>query len=204
MGWLSSFLHPERGYEKGQKELERYFQQAQGFQQPYNQYGQEASGDLFSAMRSLLNPEELQNKWSSGYELSPYAKQTQEMAAQNGLDSASSMHMLGSTPALQALQAGKTQIGIADRDNYMSQLMDKYKSGLGIAGNVFNTGANTAANMGGNAMTMGNNSAEMAYNKANAPGSMLSNLLGIGGSLGAGYLAGRNNNSRPWNFTGAR
>src|SRR5690349_2977052 len=204
MGWLSSFLHPERGYEKGQKELERYFQQAQGFQQPYNQYGQEASGDLFSAMRSLLNPEELQNKWSSGYELSPYAKQTQEMAAQNGLDSVSSMHMLGSTPALQALQAGKTQIGIADRDNYMSQLMDKYKSGLGIAGNVFNTGANTAANMGGNAMTMGNNSAEMAYNKANAPGSMLSNLLGIGGSLGAGYLAGRNNNSRPWNFTGAR
>jgi len=225
MGWLSSFLHPERGYKQGQKQLDKYYQQAgqhynqaQDFARPYNQYGQQAYGDYSNAMHQLLNPEELQNQWAQGYETSPYAKMLQGEASQHGLNAASSMGLMGSTPALQAIQAGTSQIGAADRQQYMNDLMQKMLAGTGIAGNIFNTGASTAnqmgqnaMNMGQNAMNMGQNSAGMAYGQQNAPGGMFSGLLGMGtgllGSALAGPMGGMLGNymgGKGWSLSGGR
>ena len=203
MSWLSSFLHPGKGYQKGQEQLDKYFgqtqnyfNQAQGYQLPYFQQGQGSFGPLSGAMNMLLNPEALQNKWASNYAESPAAKNAEAMATEHGLNAASSMGLMGSTPALQAIQAGTSQIGMQDRQNYLDNLMQKYLAGAGIAGNIYNQGANSAnqmgnnaMNMGTNAMNMGQNSANMAYGQQNAGGDMFGRLLGpLAGYLGSGLV----------------
>ena len=227
MGFLDSFLHPEKGYNAAQDALNQYYGQAKGFYNegqgyaaPYQQHGLEAHPGLSEAMRALLNPEELQNKWISGYQESPQAQQTQALAQQHGLNAASSMGLMGSTPALQAMQQGASNISLADRQQYIQDLMQKYQSGIGIGQNIYGTGANTAGqmlqnamNMGRNAMTMGENTANMQYGAQNAPGDLLGRLLGGGvglaGSIVGGPLSGLLSNTlgitpppAPWSTTG--
>lgn len=201
MSWLSSFLHPERGYEEAQKELDKYYQQAQQYQQPYMQHGEEAYGGLSGAMNSLLNPEELYSQWSGGYQESPAAKYAEESARNRGLDAASSLGLMGSTPALQAIQAGTSRIGAEDRQNYLNDLMQKYLSGIGVAQNIYGTGANAAGQLGQNAMNMGQNAAQMKYNQTNAQGNLFGNLLGTGASFAGGLVGNYLNNK--WNPMGS-
>jgi hypothetical protein len=175
MSWFSSFMHPQRGYEAGQDELNKYYQQSQGYQMPF--------------LQALSDPQALQDKWASGYKESEAAKNAEGMAQQHGLDAASGMGLMGSNTALQATQAGTTQIGLDDRQNYLNDLMQKYMAGAGMANN-----------MGQNAMNMGQNSSQMAFGKQNAGGNMFGNLLGAGIGLGAGYL----NSPNRWNTSGGR
>lgn len=199
MSWLSSFFHPEKGYEKGQEQLDKYYNQSQGYLQPYNQYGQDAHTDINTAMHSLLNPEELQNKWTQNYSESPQAKQAEAMAQERGLNAASSMGLMGSNTALDAIQSGTTQIGLNDRQRYIDDLMQKYIQGTGIGQNIFNQGAGIAGQQGQNAINMGNSSAEMAYGKENAGGNALSGLIGQGIGLAGSALGGGK-----WNPNGGR
>lgn len=190
MSWLSSFLHPEKGYEKGQEQLDKYYQQGQSFLQPYNQFGTNQYNTLMEFVNALKNPQKLQDQWAKSYTESESAKNAERMAQEHGLNAASSLGLMGSSSALDAIQKGTTQIGLDDRQKYLDDMMQKYMAAAGISGNIFNTGANTAGTMSNNAMNMGTNSANLAYGKENAPGSSLWNLLGLGGSLGAGALAG--------------
>lgn len=204
MSWLSSFLHPERGYEKGQEQLDKYWNQSQGYYnqgqgylQPYNDYGTKAYGDINTAMQKLLNPEALQSEWIKNYEESPAAKQAEALAQEHGLNAASSLGLMGSSPALQAIQAGTSDIAMNDRQNYLDNLMQKYLAGVGIGQDIFGKGAGAAGQqsqnamgMGNNAMTMGQNSAQMAYGKENAPGNLFQNLLNTGLNLGTSWLTG--------------
>lgn len=197
IGIADSFLHPEKGYEKGQDQLDKYYQSAQGYLNPYNQFGQDAYGNYSDAMKRLLDPSALQNEWAKGYTESDSAKNTSRMAQENGLDAASSMGLMGSNTALNAIQGGTTNIGLQDRQNYMNDLMQKYLAGTGIAGNIFNTGANAAGNMSNNAMNMGNNSAQMAYGRQNSPGDLFGKLLGTGIGAATGGMGGGG-----WSFGG--
>lgn len=190
MGWWDSFVHPEKAYKAGQGQLDKYFNQGQGYLQPYNQYGQNAYGDLSSVMKSLLDPQALEGKWSSGYNESQSAKNMEGMATEHGLDAASSMGLMGSSPALQAIQAGTSGIVADDRQNYMNNMMQKLLAGAGIAGNIFNMGANTAGSMATNANNMGSNSAGMAYGEKSSPGNAMGGLLGIGAGLAGSALGG--------------
>lgn len=190
MSMFSSFLHPGRAYEKAQEQMEKYYPQAQGYLQPYNQQGQQAYGGLSGAMNQLLDPMALQDKWTQGYHESDYAKQLEDMASQHGLNAASSMGLMGSSPALQALQAGTTNIANADRHQYLSDLMQKYLQGAGIAQGIYGQGANAAGAQSQNAMNMGQGSAQMAYGKEKAGGNLFGNLLGTGLSLAGGALFG--------------
>lgn len=218
MGLFSSFLHPERGYKEAQKQLDKYFQeatqrynQAQQYAEPYMQYGREVYPQLNQAMQHLLNPQALENQWAQGYEASPYARMVQDQASQHGLNAASSMGLMGSTPALQAIQAGNAQISAADRQQYMQDLMQKLQAGIGIGGSIFNTGATTAGQMGQNAMgmgqnamNMGQNAAQMAYGQQNSPGGLLSGLLGMGTGLLGSALGGPIGGAlvKRWNLSG--
>lgn len=202
MSWLSSFLHPGRAYKKAGEQSENYYNQAQNYLQPYANQGQEAGSALSGAMNNLLNPDQLYNQWAQGYEISPYAQQLQGQAQQHGLNAASSMGLMGSTPALQAIQAGTSQIGNADRDNYMKSLMDMYYHGAGIGQNMFGTGAGAAGTMGQNAMGQGNTMAEMAYGRQAAGGNMLGGLLGAGAGMLTGYNPWTAGASNPWSTGG--
>lgn len=208
MSWLSKFLHPEKGYEKGQEQLDKYYGQSQGYLNPYNQYGQAAYGGLSGAMNNLLNPEQLYDKWSKGYEQSSAAKSDIDDAMRYGLDAASSMGLNGSSAALNAMQGGAANIGQHDKQQYLNDLMQKYLAGAGIGQNIFGAGANAAGQMSNNANQMGQNSAEMAYGKQNAQGNLFGSLLGkyldstaaAAGSMATGGATGGMSGGGGWNI----
>ncbi len=203
MSWLSSFLHPGRGYKAGQEQLDKYYNQAQGYQQPYNQAGQGQAGNLQNAINALMDPQALQDKWSKGYQTSEAAKNSMGMAQEHGLDAASSMGLMGSQPALGAIQAGTSAIGAEDKQKYLDDLMQKYMQGAGLSQGMYNTGAGAAGQQGQNAMNQGQNSAQMAYGQQNAGGNTFGNIAGaIGGFAGnaignkMGWLP--KGNYQPW------
>jgi len=190
MSWLSNFTHPQKGYKAGQDQLDKYFNQAQSSMQPFVQQGQQQYGNVNNSINALLDPQALQDKWSSGYQESQAAKDSQGMAQQQGLDAASSMGLMGSNTALNAVQAGTSQIGAQDRQTYLDNLMQKYLAGTGMAQNVYGQGATAAGQMGQNAMNMGQNSAQMAYGQQNAQGQMFGNLLNTGANVAGAWLLG--------------
>lgn len=171
-------MNPDLAYEKAGKKAEQYFNQSQQQMQPYIQQGQQAYGGINTAMQNLLNPAELQDKWASGYETSPYARMAQEMAQNQGLDAASSMGLMGSTPALKAIQAGTSQIGMADRDNYLNSLMQKYLSGAQLAQSIYGQGSRMAGQGAQNTLEHGGTMAQMAFGKQAAPGALAGDILG--------------------------
>lgn len=200
MNWLDSFLHPEKGYEAAQNQLNNYFNQAQGYLSPYSQQGQQQYGNLNEYIKNLMDPSALNAKWLASYSESPQAIQNEKMASEHGLNAASSMGLMGSNTALNALQSGTTQIGLNDRQNYLDNLMQKYMAGANLAQGIYGTGANAASNMSNNAMNMGNSSAEMAYGANNAGGNMLAGLIGQGIGAFGGPVASAL--TKRWNLSG--
>lgn len=204
MSWLSSFLNPGKGYEKGQAELDKYYNQGQGYLNPYNQNGQQQYGNLSDIIKNLMDPTELNKKWTESYSESPQAIQAEKMAQEHGLNAASSMGLMGSNTALNATQAGTTQIGLDDRQNYLDSLMQKYLAGAGLAQGIYGQGANAAGQMSNNANQMGQNSAQMAFGKQNAGGSLFGNLLGAGLGVAGSALGGPIGGAlaKRWNLSG--
>ncbi len=190
MSWFSSFMHPEKGYKEAQKEMEKYYNEGQGYQQPYNTAGQSQIGNLQNYINTLMDPQALQDKWSKGYNESDAAKYNEGMATQHGLNAASSMGLMGSQPALSAIQSGTSGIVAEDKQKYLDDLMQKYMQGAGLSQGMFNTGATTAGQMGNNAMTMGQNSGNNAYGKTNAGGDMFGKLVGTGAGVLGSWLGG--------------
>ncbi len=162
MSWLSNWMHPQQGYQDAQDQLNQYYGQAQNYLGPYANEGQSMYPGLAQQQNALINPGQLENQWAQSYQESPYAKQLQQQAQSNGLNAASSMGIMGSSSALNAIQGGTTAIGNADRQQYLNDLMQKYMAGAGIGENIYGAGANAAGRMGQNAMQQGQNSAQMA------------------------------------------
>ena len=187
---FSSFFNPQRGYKAAGNQLQKYYRDAQGNLQPYNQNGQNMFQQLLAQSQALNDPEALENKWASGYSMSPYATALQSHATQSGLDAASSMGLMGSSAALGNIQNSSGEIMQSDRQNYMNDLMNKYMASVGIGENVYGTGANAAGMMSNNAMNMGNNMAGMAYGEQNSPGDMFGKLLGLGVNGAINYATG--------------
>lgn len=190
---LRSFFSPEEGYEAASRRAQQGWQEAKGYQEPFYKHGLDEYGRLNSAIQSLLNPEQLQSQWSMGYETSPMAKRLLDLSREQGLESASSMGLMGSSGALRNLQLGAGDIVAKDRQQYLQDLMNKYLAGLGLSQGIYNTGASTGSELGRQAIGIGETLGGLDYGKARAPGQLLENLLkaGITGySMGAGGGAG--------------
>jgi hypothetical protein len=187
---ISSMFHPERGYKDAADELRKAWEQAQGFQRPYNEAGTSQLPFLTGAEGRLLDPSSLLSEWMGKYQESPYAKKFMENARESGLDAASSMGLMGSSSALNNIQQSSGDIMNADRQQFLNDLMQKYMTGIGIGQNIYGIGAQTAGNLGNQAMNYGGNSAEMAFGRRNAPGQNIRDLLGMGAKTAAAYYGG--------------
>ena len=137
----------------------------------------------------------LQNR--QDYEQSEQSKIAQARAMESGNNAASAMGLVGSTPALQAMQAGASEIGAQDQQRYIERLIQQYLQGAGLAQNIYGAGANAGNQMSQNATNMGTSSAEMAYGRQNAPGNMFNDLLKTGAYA---YGAAKN----PWSTMGGK
>jgi hypothetical protein len=195
MGILSSigsglgmgFLDPEAGYEDAMEELKKAWQQAQNFQRPYSEAGTGQLPFLNGARDKLSDPTKMLAEWMKSYETSPYAKDALERSSNAGKNEASAMGLLGSSGALENIQRNAGAIQSQDRQSYLNDLMQKYMASVGIGTNIYGTGAQTAANLGNQAMGFGQNMGGLAYGKANAWPSMIGQFIGAGANaMGAG------------------
>jgi hypothetical protein len=178
LGFLNS-LFGKDPYEEAQKQAQEGWQQAQQYEQPYHQQGLDQYGRLNQATGELLNPAELQNQWASGYESSPYAKQLLAMNQSQGLDAASQMGLLGSSAALGNIQQGAGNIVAQDRQKYLDDLMQKYMQGIGLGKDIYGVGAQAGTNLGAQAMTQGENMAQLRAGHSIYPQQQLENAAGI-------------------------
>lgn len=191
---IHSMTHPEEGYDKAAEQFKKFWEEAKGFQQPYNEAGMSQLPMLTGAEGKLLNPTELLGDWMKKYQTSPYAQRSMENAKTSGMDAASSMGLEGSSAALNNIQQSSSDIMNKDRDSFLKDLMQKYMTGIGIGQDIYGKGAATAGNMGTQALNVGGKMGEAAFGSASAPGEMLKNMLslamkayfgGAGGGAGA-------------------
>lgn len=190
MGILDSFFNPGKAYKKAGRKMEQYYNQGQGYLQPYNQHGMDQFQRLMNQANELNDPAALQAKWASGYTMSPQAQQLQQKASSAGLDAASSMGLMGSSTAVNNIQNSAGEIMQNDRQNYMNDLMQKYMASIGIGQNLYGTGANAAGAMSNNAMTHGQNMGQMAYGQQAAGGDMFGKLMGMVANGALNYATG--------------
>lgn len=197
---MKSFLNPGKGYEKAGQQMEKYYNQGQGYLQPYNQRGQEVYPQLTGAMNKLLNPAQLYDEFLNNYHMSDAAKFGQERARQNAMNAASSMGLMGSSPALQSVQAGMDEAAAKDEQLFIERMIQQYVQGAGLAQNIYGVGGNTAGAMSNNAINQGNNAAEMTFGRYNAPGQLFGSLLGTSANLAGSYMGmkGMNNMANSW------
>ena len=207
--YIQSFLHPEEAYKAAEKPLNRGYEESKGYLQPFQQHGLDQYGRLNDATGDLLHPENLTNKWSQGYETSPYAKQMLSANLNQGNEAASSMGLSGSSAALGNIQQGAGNIMARDRREYLNDLMEKYMAGIGLGQNLYGVGANAGNALATNANQHGENLAGLKYGEQAAPGKLFGQAAGTalnflspgagngftGGGAGAG--GGGFNSGRP-------
>jgi hypothetical protein len=165
LGLMQSFMGDPS--ETAENEENKGWDQAQKYQHPYWQGGVDQYGRLNQATGDLMDPQALQDKWSKGYQQSDYAKQLLGQNKTSGLDAASSMGLMGSSAALGNIQQGAGNIVAKDRQQYMDDMMKKYMAGIGLGKDMYGIGATAGANLGGQAMTHGENRANLGYNRIN-------------------------------------
>lgn len=203
---IKSFLNPGKGYQKAQNQLTNYYNQGQNYLQPYSQNAQSMYGNLSGAVENLLNPSQLLDQWMNDYEMSDMAKLAQNRAMDNGMSALSSMGLLGSTPGIQAIQAMGNEIAAQDEQRFIERMINQYMQGAQLAQGIYGTGANAGQQLSNNANQMGQNSAEMAYGRQNAPGQLFGSLLGTGSNLAGAYMGmqGMNNMADSWKTMGGK
>ena len=190
MSWMSQFFNPAGGYNAASDTSNQYYQNAQGYQQPYMQRGNQVGGGLQDMFGKLQDPAAMQNEWAQGYQTSPYAQQMMNQAQSSGMDAASAMGLGGSSAALGNIQSGASNIMQGDRQNYMNDLMQKYMAGIGLGENMYGVGANAANSSSQNAMNQGQDQAMLNYGKNTAGGEMFgAGLKGLG-NLGTQWATG--------------
>lgn len=190
MSWLSQAFNPGGGYKNAQQESDKYFNQAQGQLDPYNQNGQTAGNTLQDLINQFKNPTELYNKWAQGYETSPYAQNMLQQNQGAGMDAASQMGLLGSSSALSNIQQGAGNIVEKDRNDYLQKLMDMMNNAGGLAGGMYGVGANAAGQQSTNSMNQGQSSATNALGQYNAGPEMLGTIGKGVGNLATQWLTG--------------
>lgn len=178
---IDSFLHPEKGYEAAAKQMQDAWRQAQAAQEPFRQAGQGQLPILQGAESNLMDPSALLAKWMSSYQESPFAKRSFDTAKSAGLDAASSMGLEGSSAALGNIEQSAGDIMGADRSKYLDDLMNKYMKGIGIGQDIYNTGAATAGNLGGQGLRVGDYMGGSAFGAQNAPGELFKQLMAMMG-----------------------
>jgi hypothetical protein len=177
LGLMQSFMgDPNEAAEDASK---KGWEEAQNYEKPYWQQGQDQYGRLNQASQDLMSPE-LLDKWSSNYETSPYAQRLLNQNKSSGLDAASSMGLMGSSAAMGNIQTGAGDVVAKDRQQYLENMMKNYMAGIGLSQNIYGTGATMAGTLGGQATGQGQDMANLEYKRVNDPQQNLAKGLASG------------------------
>jgi len=117
------FGNSGKPYEKAGKQYEKYFQGAQGFQNPFFNAGQQGTQKYQNWLQGQQDPSAFINKLMGQYHESPFAHNLQQQSMRAGQNAASAEGTLGSTPFAQQLQQNAGQISSADQNQWLQNVL---------------------------------------------------------------------------------
>ncbi len=193
-------------YGDAMSQLQKYFQGAQGFQNPFYQAGTQGTQNYQNWLSGMQDPTKFINNTMNQYQASPYSQYLQQQAVRAGQNAASMGGLsngqggagLGSSPFAQQLQQNAANISSQDMNQWLGNVLNvNQQYGQGQQ-NLMNTGQNAANSLTNLFSRMGENMGQLALGQGEGNQQNLSNifsgLFGIGGS-GSGNSG--NNNFSP-------
>ncbi len=179
------FGNADQPYKDAQKQIEKYFPQAQEYQKPFYEAGKDAIPGFQNWLQSMQNPSQFINNQMQNYQESPYAKYQQEQGLRAAQNMGSASGMTGSTPLMQFAQQNAQDISSKDMNSWLQNVLginNQYGQGM----NNLMTGGQGAANSLTQLMSdYMNSQAQLAYGKGGAQqgqlGGLFSGLTGLFG-----------------------
>lgn len=181
------------GYGDAMKQFQKYFQQAQGAQNPFYNAGQQGMGNYQNWLGGMQDPSKFINGLMGQYQESPFAKYQQQQGIRAGQNAASMGGLpgglggagVGSTPFAQQLQQNAQNISSQDQNQWLQNVIganNQYGAGQQ---NMMNMGQHAGDWMSQLAQMMGNNMGSGAYGQKAGQNQDMNNIFsGIGHFFG--------------------
>ncbi|CAB4128651.1 hypothetical protein UFOVP100_53 [uncultured Caudovirales phage] len=175
-------------YDKAMEQYQRYANQSQAAQQPYQQAGQQAIGNYQNWLQGQQDPTKFINEAMGHYQESPYAHYLQQQSMRAGQNAASAQGLTGSTPFAQQLQQNAGNIANQDQNQWLQNILGiNTQYGQGQQ-NLMQGGQNAANQLTNMYNHMGQQMGEAAYGKEQRQQNNWFNTLGGIGSLIGSFL----------------
>jgi hypothetical protein len=136
---LSSFFSGMFGdsgkpFQMGMDQLQKYFPQAQSYQNPFFNAGQNAVPQYQDFLSKMKDPSAFLNNMMGQYQESPWAKFQQQQMMRSAQNMGSANGLTGSTPLMQFAQQNARDISSQDQGNWLQNALGintAYGAGLG-------------------------------------------------------------------------
>ena len=185
---LSGLFGSGGGYDNAGKAYNQAFNQAQRYQQPFYNAGQQAIPQYQDWANKMQDPTKFINDTMGQYQESPWAKFQTQQALRAANNAASASGMIGSTPAAQANADYARNISSQDMQQWLNQVLGINSQYGGAQGNLMNMGQNIANNMSNNAMNHGKNMGQIGYNQGEANQRDWGNIFGGIGNIFSSFF----------------
>jgi hypothetical protein len=137
-GGLGQFLGglfggSDKPYKDAMDQFQKYFKQAQGFQNPFWMAGVGALPQMQQYLAGMKDPSGFINKQMGKYKESPYAKYEQEQGLRAAQNMGSASGLTGSTPLTQFAQQQAQDISSQDMNTWLQNVLGvntQYGQGL--------------------------------------------------------------------------
>ena len=168
-------------YEHAQSELEKYYKQAQGYQNPFYEAGTGTLPYMERYIGEMADPAKFIGGLESQYQESPEAKQAQQEALKGGQSAAAASGMLGSTPFMKQQQQTASDVANRYKQQWLKNVLGIHgQYGQGLSG-LTGMGQHAADEMTGMSEREAQAMADMAYGQSQAQNKQAG---GIGGLIG--------------------
>lgn len=165
-------------YDQATDTLKQYYNQAQGYQNPFFNMGTSAIPQYQQWLQGMQNPSGFINNLMGQYQQSPWAKFQQEQAIRMANNQGSASGLTGSTPMAQFMQENARNISSQDMQNWLANVIGvNTQYGQGI-GNMLTGGQNAANAMTNLAGQYGQDFANLAYGQSAADQQQQAGLWG--------------------------
>lgn len=176
------FGNSGKPYQDYQDEYQKWINQANGVQQPYQNAGKQGLKNYQDWLNGQKDPSGFINGLMGQYSESPYAKYMQQQSLNAGQNAASASGLMGSTPLMQQLQENAGNIASKDQNQWLQDVLGINKQYGEGQNNLVNVGQNSTNALTGLYGQAANNMGQAAYGQTAGKNQDFWNT--IGGGLG--------------------
>lgn len=169
---------PSQPYQDAQEQMGKYYQEGQGYLNPWAQFGQNAMGKYENALGKMSDSQGYINGIMNGYQQSPWAKFQMEQGMKGMNNAASASGMVGSGAQMKAAADFSQGLSSRDMQQWFQNNFGVDQQYLGGLNNQLGYGANAANMQAQMAMQQGQNAAQAAYGGAQAANNQKTELFG--------------------------